>query len=164
MFTWLDPTSGTPVELERQLPRLRGSKNALTGGQKVEGEIAGKRSPVRIPAEPPPTFVVRVPERTGDPYALLQFFRLKESGNKRVIKLVSVSAWDGSVTAGYEKEALVPFQVTLYGANSYNLTPRQTLEPGEYCLGLVTSDPGFCFGVDTPARRQAILTSAHWSC
>ena len=153
VFMRLDPNAGSLSSLERQLPRIRGSTNVLIGGAKVEGEISGGRSPVRLPSEPLPVFVVKVQSRTGDPYGTLQFFRLLQRGNKRVITLLSRSAWDGSVTVGYDEKFLVSFEVALHGSSSYRLTPSVPLEPGEYCLGLTSTEHGYCFGVDAPKRH-----------
>jgi hypothetical protein len=152
VFMWLDPNTGALAKLERQLPRVRGSTNLLIGGAKVEGEFAGGRSPVRVPSEPLPVFVVKVQSRTSDPYGALQFFRLDQRGNRRVITLLSRSGWDGSVTVGYDDRALVSFDVALHGSSSYRLTPTAPLEAGEYCLGLTSTEHGYCFGVDAPKR------------
>ena len=152
VFMCLDSTTGALLNLERELPRLRQSKGLLPGA-KVEFEIADEQSAVRIPTDPLPVFVVRVPERTGDPHQLLQFFRMKVDGSKRVMRIGTVSAWDGAITTGYDEESLVSFEVGLYGSASYSFSPSEPLEPGEYCVGLSTSEYGFCFGIDAPKQR-----------
>jgi len=151
VFMLLDSTAQRLSGLERQTPRRRTSK-PLVGGAKSVLEISGDRSPVRLPATGLPQFVVRVPNRAGDPYGLLQFFAVKVDGNKRSLTVAEQTAFHG-VVSGFKKEQLVSFDVALYGAASYKVVPTSPLPPGEYCLSLATSDQAFCFGVDGPPGR-----------
>jgi hypothetical protein len=130
------PASGSPIELERQIPTntLKGSKLLLS--------IPGEKSPARVIAGSPIQFVVRVTEAFDKAVATLQLFRFEIQNGTRVISTRKPTNKSRNIVTGLKLSA------EPYGSSSLKVTPAQPLSPGEYCISRNTIPQGFCFGVD----------------
>jgi hypothetical protein len=146
-------SSAQLVRLESQLVLLKRKYKALgfKGGTTVF-LAKGEKSPVRIPAETQPQFVIRTKDTT-DPAADIHLYRLTELNGSRVTPLNQFNGI-GRVTSVALPSAIMDFNSTSYGTSSVKLVPTQPLVAGEYCFVIrlpnewPDKNPGFCFGID----------------
>ena len=133
------PVSGSPVELERQVPRatLKGGKLLLS--------IPGEKSPVRMIAGSPIQFVVRVTEAFDKAVTTLQLLRFDIQNGTREFSTRRPTNKSGNIGNG------LMLRADPYGSSSLKVTPALPLSPGEYCVSRTTIQQGFCFGID-PAQ------------
>lgn len=147
-------TQGGRVPLERQVivQKIR-SKFLGVAGTDIELQVKGEHSPVRLNAVQTLAFVVRVASQDNDPLATVQLFRMTPTKGARVLTTASVG-WTGVGDAA-QKQA-VSFDAAKYGNAFFKLTPRGSLQPGEYMLRMAPNPnaldaspgDGFLFGID----------------
>ncbi len=133
------PASGSPIELERQVPR-----ETLKGGNLLLS-IPEEKSPVRMIAGSPIRFVVRVTEPFDKAVTTLQLLRFDVQNGTREFSTKRPTNKSRNIGNGLKLSA------EPYGSSSLKVTPAQPLSPGEYCISRTTIEQGFCFGID-PAQ------------
>ena len=136
-FYFVDPT-GTKTPLEMVTTRLDATSAGLTLW------AWGNRSPVRFPAGTSFKFLMRVPAG-----AELRFGELDSEQSRRVYPLNKVGPNQVALAKDRAKYAAkVPFDSATDADGFVSLTPKEPLQPGEYCIGHSQSPDAGCFGVD----------------
>jgi len=151
VFFLLDSSTGNLAPLERQTFERR-TKVAGIDGTKSTIEIKGEKSPVRFKEGQKLEFVVLVSSQQIDPQGILQYFSLESKKGKRQMVIAKTNSL-GTNAKTVANEKAVPFNATKYGTSSFKITSAQNLPPGEYTLGVPSSNDGFCFGID-PADQK----------
>ncbi len=136
-------TTGIKMTKNQMFPVVRVSQTSYA-------EMAGSKSPVRIPATPMPEFVVKVTSRDNDPADSLALYKTYiEKGQRRVDIAYATS---GGKEGTQEKDALPKAAIALsyekYGERSFKLKPKAALASGEYCFTVKNLTDASCFGVD----------------
>lgn len=147
---FLKEETGELLPLERVNPTGKMEMKAFGfGGGKVTVTLEGEKSPVRFGLGQTLNFVVRVPNPNEDPARTVGLSAYESKKGKRVKTVVKTKPL--GMGASTPESKLGPLEVKLarYGENSLRVEIKN-LQPGEYCIGHVSSKSNFCFAVDSP--------------
>lgn len=146
--------TGKLIPLERIAGegKFKAKAFGLGGGETVL-EYEGEKSPVRFRDGVKMKFVLRVASQQNDPQELIQFYVLEPKKGKRRLTIVKASTI-GMNSRSVTSEHAIAYHALKYGKSSFVFSAVKNLKPGEYMLGVPTSNDGFCFGVDPADTKK----------
>lgn len=144
-------SNGNPLEKQKASAQTKaGASMYVTGFGKVKSKnvVQGATSSVRTTQRDNLQLIVRVNDNGEDPFNIINVFKLesKKGLDERLVEVSSYGTFSGSKAANIE---YIPFSSTKYGQNSYLITIKPHLEPGEYAVTVEGSREVFnLFSID----------------
>jgi hypothetical protein len=115
-----------------------------SGRSNYSAKVSGAHATLRLRADQPQIFQV-----CGVDPTRYKLFRFRSEGNARKLTIAKVNMWiGGSKTVLSESELPIAIRPSENGC--FTLTPKQTLENGEFGFSPTESMDAFMFGVGDP--------------
>jgi hypothetical protein len=111
-------------------------------GFSIVWDFTGSEAKTRAGASPKFIYQLRANQATRD-FVLV---RMDQKSDHREIRVSKESGWTGDARNGFDPKKLVELRVTKTG-NGFEITPAESLPPGEYFLTAGFSPVGYDFSV-----------------
>lgn len=138
---YVNDTVGAGLKLEQQTCSSSSKANGVSyipvagmfaGKSTSKGIVQGSKSPNQIAKASKTYFIVRVPDNTIDPVAVLNVFRLEPEKETRSVIVATAKTMGGTKKGDID---FIKFTGKKYGTSSY-LIELENLETGEYAMTL----------------------------